>query len=54
MPRRDVPMITKEGSRFVLRSKDGTKVLGRFPTRAAAEKRERQIRAIKAAKRGKR
>ncbi len=47
-------MIAKEGSRYVLRSKDGSKVLGRFPTRAAAEKREQEIRRIKAAKAGRR
>lgn len=36
-------MIRQEGGKFVLYSKDGSRVLGRFDTRTAAEARERQI-----------
>ena len=43
-------VIRKEGSKYVLRSKDGKKVLGRYSTRAAAEKREKQVNAAKYAK----
>lgn len=43
-------MIIKRGSKYVLMSKDGRKVLGSFDTREAAERRERQIIAAKAAR----
>lgn len=36
-------MIRHQGSRWVLYSEDGSKVLGKYPTKAAALKRERQI-----------
>lgn len=40
-------MIVKVGSQFVLYSKDGTKVLGRFGSRTEAEDRERQVNYFK-------
>ncbi len=40
-------MITEEHGKFVLRSRDGAKILGRHPTRAAAEEQERAIEAQK-------
>lgn len=46
-------MIRKEGSKYVLRSKDGKKVLGRYATREEAEKRERQVNYFKHTKKGK-
>jgi len=46
-------MITKEGSKFVLKSKDGAKVLGRFGTILEAKKREKQIQFFKALKKQK-
>ena len=48
-------MIRHEGSKRVLYSKDGSKKLGRFDSKEAAEKRERQInmfKAIEAKKKG--
>lgn len=41
-------MIVKEGDKFVLKSQDGTKVLGRHPTREAAEAQETAINIRKA------
>jgi len=43
----------KSGKGYVLMSKDGTKVLGRGPTRAAMEKREKQVQYFKARAAGK-
>lgn len=40
-------MIKKEGGKWVLFSKDGSKKLGEFDTKAAAEKREREIQFFK-------
>jgi len=40
-------VIRKTGETWVLRSKDGTKVLGKFKSRKGAERRERQIQAFK-------
>lgn len=40
-------MIRKKGSQYVLKSKDGTKTLGTFASREAAQKRERQIQYFK-------
>lgn len=40
-------MIRKQGNKFVLLSKDGKKKLGTFDTKAAAEKREKQIQRFK-------
>ena len=45
-------MIRKEGREFVLFSKDGSRRLGSFKTRAEAEAREKKILAIKSLKRG--
>jgi len=45
-------MIKKEGSQWVLYSKDGSKKLGSFKTKAAALKREKQINYFKNKKRG--
>lgn len=39
-------MIRKEGSKWVLRSRDGKKVLGRYATKAEAEKRELQVKRL--------
>jgi len=36
-------MIRQQGSKWVLMSKDGSKKLGEFDTREAAERREQQI-----------
>lgn len=36
-------MIIKRGNKFILKSKDGKKILGTFDSKAAAEKREKQI-----------
>jgi len=41
-------VIKKEGSKFVLHSKDGSKKLGEFATREEAVKREKQINFFKA------
>ena len=40
-------MIIKQGSKFVLKSKDGSKTLGTFDTRDQALKREKQINFFK-------
>ena len=40
-------MIIKQGSKFVLKSKDGSKTLGTFDTREKAMKREKQINFFK-------
>lgn len=40
-------MIKKQGSKWVLHTKDGSKVLGTFDTKEEAEKRERQIQFYK-------
>lgn len=40
-------MIRKESNKYVLYSKDGTRKLGEFDTRAEADEREREINAIK-------
>lgn len=40
-------MIKKEGSKYVLYNKDGTKKLGTLPTKWEATKREKEINAIK-------
>lgn len=40
-------MIRKQGSKFVLKSKDGKKNLGSFPSKAAAKKQERIVNYIK-------
>lgn len=40
-------MIRKRGDKYILFSKDGKKKLGEFRTRAAAEKREREIQFFK-------
>ena len=40
-------MIRKEGGKYVLRAKSTGKVLGRHPTRAAAERQERAIQVRK-------
>ena len=40
-------MIKKEGSKYVLYSKDGKKKLGTFKTKEEAEKRERVINYFK-------
>jgi len=39
-------MIVKENGKYILRSKDGSKTLGTFPTREEAEAREKEILAI--------
>lgn len=43
-------MIRKEGSKWVLRSKKTGKSLGKYATKAAAQKRERQVQAFKKGK----
>jgi len=43
-------MIRKKNNQYVLYSKDGTKKLGTFKTKKAAEAREREIQKIKHAK----
>ena len=40
-------MIIKQGQKFVLKSKDGSKVLGKFDTKEQALKREKQINFFK-------
>lgn len=40
-------MIRKQKSKYVLYSKDGSRKLGSFKTKKAAEKREREIQRIK-------
>lgn len=40
-------MIRKEGSKYVLYSKDGSKKLGTYNTKAEASKREKQIQYFK-------
>ena len=44
------PSSAHPGKPWILKSKDGKKVLGRFASKAAAIKREKQIKAIVAAK----
>lgn len=41
-------MIRKEGSKHVLRTKEGSRVLGRHDTRKEAERQERAVQASKA------
>ena len=36
-------MIVKDGDKYVLKSKDGNKVIGRFKTRKEAEDKEKEI-----------
>lgn len=43
-------MIVKQGSKWVLKTKDGTKTLGVFTTKEEAQKREMQIQFFKHAK----
>lgn len=43
-------MIVKVGEKYLLKSKNGDKVLGTFNTKEAAEKREREINFFKAVK----
>lgn len=43
-------MIRKEGTKYVLYSKDGSRKLGTFPSRKKAEERDSQINRIKHAK----
>jgi len=45
-------VIRKVGDEYVLYSKDGSRVLGRFPSKAAAQARERQINYFKSRKEG--
>lgn len=45
-----IDMIVKEGSKYILYSKDGTKKLGEFASKKAAEKREKQINYFKSLK----
>ena len=40
-------MIIKQGSKFVLKNKDGSKTLGTFDTKEQAMKREKQINFFK-------
>ena len=40
-------MIVKEGSMWVLKSKNGKKTLGKFKTKKEAQKREKQIQFFK-------
>ena len=40
-------MIIKQGSKFVLKSRDGSKTLGTFDTKEQAVKREKQINFFK-------
>ena len=40
-------MIIRQGSKFVLKSKDGSKTLGTFDTKEQAIKREKQINFFK-------
>ncbi len=40
-------MIIKQGSKFVLKSRDGSKTLGTFETKEQAVKREKQINFFK-------
>ena len=40
-------MIRKEGSKWILYTKDGSRVLGRHRTKAEAEAQERAVRARK-------
>ena len=40
-------MIKKKGNQWILYSKDGTKVLGRFDSIRAAEKHEREVQYFK-------
>lgn len=46
-------MIQKQGSKYVLKSHDGKKNLGTFPTKKAAVKHEQQIQYFKHHPRGK-
>lgn len=46
-------MIRKQGSKYVLYSHDGSRKLGTFGSKAAAVKREQQIKAIVAIKKKK-
>jgi hypothetical protein len=43
-------MIRKEGNKYVLLTKDGSRKLGTFPSRKQAQEREREITRIKYAK----
>jgi hypothetical protein len=43
-------MIRKEGQKYILYSKDGSKRLGTFPSKKKAVEREDEIRRIKYAK----
>jgi hypothetical protein len=43
-------MIRKEGTQYILYSKDGSRKLGTFPSRKQAEERDKQITRIKYAK----
>jgi hypothetical protein len=43
-------MIRKEGQKYILYSKDGSRKLGTFPSKKKAEERELQITRIKYAK----
>lgn len=45
-------MITHEGGKYVLYSKDGSRKLGEFETKEAAEEREAEILRIEHAKAG--
>ena len=47
-------MIIKQGSKFVLKSRDGSKTLGTFDTKEQAVKREKQINFFKHLDRGRR
>lgn len=40
-------VIRKENGKYVLRSKDGSRVLGRFDSRADAERHERRVNFFK-------
>lgn len=40
-------MIRKTGKKYKLMSKDGKKSLGSYPTKAAAQKREKQVNYFK-------
>lgn len=46
-------MIVKQGKKFVIKSEDGSKVLGTYATEAEARKRLGQIEFFKNAKKGK-
>ena len=46
-------MIVKQGSKWILKSKDGSKVLGTFDSKEEAQKREMQIQFFKHVKKTK-